>query len=114
LNIVLSTTLRVVSILKGWTSSWNLDFDVRAWGRAIHRSNDCASDSLNPRPARCGKYNDGEPSRREILLRLEVRVGRYKDGEAFLLSRVEQLSVLELGPASLMGGCHFMRRQQPA
>ena len=97
----------------GWPSSWNLDFEVRARSRAIYRSNDYVSDSLDPRPARCGKYNDGELSRHEILLMLEVRVGRHKDSETFLFSRVEQLSVFELRPAPLMGGCHFMLCQQP-
>jgi hypothetical protein len=97
----------------GWPSSWNLDFEVRASSRAIYRSNDCVSDSLDPRPARRGQYNDGELSRREILLKLEVRVGRHKDGEAFLLSGVEQLPISELRPAPLMGGHYLMLSQQP-
>ena len=65
---------------------------------------------LDSQPARCGKYNDGEFSRLEILLVLEVCVGGHKDRESFLLGRVEQLPVLELRSAALMGGYHLMLR----
>jgi hypothetical protein len=108
-----STAVGRSTAAPGWPSSWNLDFEVRTWSRAIYRSYDCVGDSLNPRPARCRKDNDGQLSGREILLILEVCVGRYKDGETFLLSSVEQLSVLELGPAPLVSGYYLMLSQQP-
>ena len=51
-----------------WPSSWNLDFEVSPGSRAVYCSNDCGSNSLDTRPARCGKYYDGELSRCGILL----------------------------------------------
>ena len=44
---------------------------------------------------------------------LEVRVGGHKDSEAFLLSGVEQLAVLELGPATFVGSYDLMPCQHP-
>ena len=41
----------------------------------------------------------------------EARVGRDKDLEAFALSRIEQLTILEHGPAAFISGRDFVLRQ---
>ena len=43
----------------------------------------------------------------------EVRVGCHEDSETFFFGSVQQLAVLQGGPATLMGGDYLMLRQEP-
>ena len=47
----------------------------------------------------------------KILLVFEIRIGCDENRVAFLLRRIKQLAVLELGPAALICGGDFMLRQ---
>ena len=47
----------------------------------------------------------------QILLVFEIRIGCDENRVAFLLRRIKQLAVLELGPATLICGGDFMLRQ---
>ncbi len=42
----------------------------------------------------------------------EVRIGRHKHGEVFLLGRVQQLSILKPRPSALVCGGNFVLRQR--
>jgi hypothetical protein len=59
------------------------------------------------------RHDDGNPAREEILLVFEVRVGCHEDSETFFLGSIQQLAVLQGGPATLMGGDYLMLRQEP-
>jgi len=97
----------------GWPSSWNLGFDIASRRGTVHRGDHSLNSALDPGPARCGEHHDGELPRGEVLLILQIRVGSRKNRESFFLGGVEQLSVLELRPASLVSGYYFMLGKHP-
>ena len=97
--------------VRGWPSSRNLDLAIASRRRTIYGSDYCAEDALNPWPARCGEYNDGDSPRGEILLILEVCVGGDEDGKSLSLGGVEQFSVLELRPTALVSRHYLVVHQ---
>ena len=81
--------------------------DVAPLNRPDHRS----VRTLNPRPTGRGKNDNCDTPELKILLVFEIRIGCDENRVAFLLRRIEQLAVLELGPATLICGGDFMLRQ---
>jgi hypothetical protein len=47
----------------------------------------------------------------EVLLILQIRIGRHEHGKVLLLRRVEQLPILQLRPTPFKGGGNFVSRQ---
>ena len=56
--------------------------------------------------------NDCDTSRAEVLLVSEARVGCDKNLEAFTFGYVEQLAILERGPAAFVSGGNVVLRQE--
>ena len=81
--------------------------------RTIYRSDDCTNGTLDPRPACRGDHYYGDIAGREILLILQVRISGDEDTEPFFLGVVEQLPVLEFGPAALVSRHYLVLRQNP-
>lgn len=90
------------------------DFGVRSGSSGIDGSDDKLRGELDARPARRAENDDGNGSRSEVLLVLELRVSGDQNLEPLRLGRGEQLAVVERGPAQLIGSDHFVPRQQVA
>ena len=89
---------------KMFIASRNVDFDVGSRGRAVDRLDDVGNDAVDSWPAGRPQSNDANRSRRQVLLILQVQIGRHEHLEARLLGGIEQLAVLFRGPSALVGG----------
>ena len=80
----------------------NSDLDIATGNRRIdrlHHEVNCAPDS---RPTRGRQYHDGHAPIREVLLIAEISIGRDQHDKAVGLGRIEQTTVLQLSPATLI------------
>lgn len=95
----------------GWTSSWNLDFEVVP-GAALSTAATTAAATRWMR-GQLVVVSTTMASFRDVGFCWYFRFasGRHEEGEAFLLSGVEQFSILELRPTSLVSGYDLMLRQ---
>jgi len=69
-------------------------------------------DKPNARPACCRENNDSNSSSRKVLLIPEIGVGGNKHLESQLLSRAQQLAVLQSSPTKLISGGDTVSRER--
>jgi hypothetical protein len=84
---------RCTSFVEGRKPSWNRDFNQAGSRSLVDRRYHVIDGSLDPRPVRCGEYDDRYATTGEVLLMLEVRISSDKDVESISLGRVQQCSV---------------------
>jgi len=91
----------------------NLDLRVAALRRSIDSPDNAIDHTLNARPARGRKNNDGDPSRCQILLMAQIRVRSHESIEAIGLGRVPQFTVRQLRPPMFVRSGDLVLRQKP-
>jgi hypothetical protein len=69
---------RAAGSVDSWSPSWNGDFEVASRCDARNGVNNFRDAFLNARLARGRDYNDRNAARREILLILQILIGRHQ------------------------------------
>lgn len=89
-------------------------FDVAVGRRQIDGSCDLLNRGSDSWPASGGQHHDGDTTLRQVLLIPQIRIGRHETLESRSLGGLEQLTVREGRPASLVRRLDRVRWQRLA
>jgi hypothetical protein len=70
--------------------------------------------ALNPRPAGCTQNQDADLSLRQILLVLEVLIGRDQQFKPLVLSLLQKFAIFQTPPTQFMRSRNVVRRKKLA
>lgn len=94
--------------------SRDLDLCVRSRPSRINGGGDKLTCSFDARPTGCAQRYNCNESDCEVLLVLEIQIGRDQYLEALRFSCSEQLAILERGPTVFVGRNHLVVQQKVA